>query len=139
MSNYKVLHVDDDESCGWLLREKLKEKGISCLWVSKKKEVEFMFSKDLPDFVVCDGQIPYWPGHIAEILRLKPKTIPMVIWTGELDPGIYLRAGIDRAFSKESCGLTSLIGYVEKLALSFSQKGDKQDGSNQQNNGWPDR
>lgn len=136
MSNYKVMHIEDDETCGWLLREKLKEKGVSCLWVSKKEEVEFMFSNNniLPNLVVCDGQIPYWSGHIAETLRLKPKTIPMVIWTGDIDPDIYLRDGIDRTFSKGPDGLGSLIGYIEKLALSYNQNGSKQDDSNQQNN-----
>ena len=75
MGAYKVLHIEDDDGCNWLLREKLKGKNILCQWISKKEETDlFLKNDELPDFVVCDGQIPYWQGHIAEILRLKPST-----------------------------------------------------------------
>ena len=133
MRVYRVLHIEDYEGCSWVLGEALKEKNISYQWLSDPKDIKLFLKKDtVPDFVVCDGNIPYWPDHIVDVLSIKPKTTPMVVWTADNDLDIYLKDGIDAVFSKDPEGMVGLVEYIEELAINFKRNGDDNNDQNQQ-------
>lgn len=117
---YYVMHIEDDENANWILKARLRTVEISCYvhWMLRRENVARAFDqKDIfkmPDIVVCDGNIPTWENHIDDVLLMKPKDIPMVVWTASVELDKFRRPGILEVFYKDDRGVKSLVEYIRE-------------------------
>ena len=112
MSDFNILHVEDDVECNFLLTEALrKEKRASVSWAPNKTYAERKMRFKHYDLIVCGGDIPDWPGHVEDVLRLSGRA-EVIVYASRQSPAFSMKT-IIKAFSKSSEGTHTLIKYIK--------------------------
>jgi CheY-like chemotaxis protein len=76
----KILLVDDDESIQLLYQEELQEEGYQVVSALNGEEALELFTKDKPDLVVLDIQMPGMNGiEVLRQMKMLDETIPVVL------------------------------------------------------------
>lgn len=124
MKTFKILHVEDDIDCNFLLTESLRrDKSAKVDWVSNSLSAQKALMSDSYDLVVCDGNIPGWDNHFEDVLKWAKNT-PMCIYSAKSETefgSVRLPDGREEdlrnlflIFSKASEGTHNLVKYIKQ-------------------------
>lgn len=121
MVQAKILFVEDGLDYGALF-EKIFEINLGdaaiLRWVTNRDSFQKTVSDgEKFDFIICDGNIPEWEGHIDEVSSTYPH-IPMVFHTADANSRVELKHNL-LAFSKSSEGRETLILYLRHFLNNF--------------------
>lgn len=110
----RVLHIDDDEATRFLVRSYMALNQVQC--TSVEDEPTFLNASGEYNLIICDGQIPKWPGHIEQVLAAYPY-IETVIYTGCDRSELHLFKKYGCKIFCKGCGMKSLGDYVKNYQL----------------------
>jgi DNA-binding response OmpR family regulator len=79
-----ILLVEDDESLGDTLRERLLKESYKVIWAKSVMEAKTLFTSHSPHLVILDLRLPDGSGFsIAEYIKEKSPTIPFLFLTAQ--------------------------------------------------------
>jgi CheY-like chemotaxis protein len=90
----RVLVIDDDPSVREVVRYLLEDFGYDCETAADGLRGLARFQEGDWDLVVTDLSMPEMSGwEVVEAIRRRSLTMPIVLITGLIDPGVMRRAG----------------------------------------------
>jgi CheY-like chemotaxis protein len=90
----RVLVIDDDPSVREIVRYLLEDFGYDCETAADGPRGLARFQEGGWDLVVTDLGMPEMSGwEVVEAIRRRSLTMPIVLITGLIDPGLMRRAG----------------------------------------------
>ncbi|WP_411822301.1 response regulator transcription factor [Leptospira sp. 'Mane'] len=79
-----VMIVEDDESLGETLRERLVKEGYKVFWSKTAADSKVLFLEKKPNLVILDLRLPDENGfHVAEFIKKESKDTPFLFLTAQ--------------------------------------------------------
>ncbi len=79
-----VMIVEDDESLGETLRERLVKEGYKVFWSKTAADSKILFLEKKPNLVILDLRLPDENGfHVAEFIKKESKDTPFLFLTAQ--------------------------------------------------------
>ncbi|TGN11996.1 response regulator transcription factor [Leptospira ilyithenensis] len=79
-----VMIVEDDESLGETLRERLVKEGYKVFWSKTAADSKIVFLEKKPNLVILDLRLPDENGfHVAEFIKKESKDTPFLFLTAQ--------------------------------------------------------
>lgn len=127
METFKILHIEDDIDCNFLLTESLRRtKNLRVEWAANRDASKKFMTETTYDLIVCDGCIPGWDDHFRDVLCWSKNT-PVCVYSARnntdfepfaLDSGLQVDPrDVFTIFSKSSEGTHNLVRYIKTRAL----------------------
>ena len=112
----KILLVDDDESIQLLYREELKDEGYNVVSAFNGEEALELFSREKPDLVVLDIQMPDMNGiEVLRQMKMMDEKIPVVLSSAYHEYKQDLGAWASEDYVVKSADSSDLLAAIEKL------------------------
>jgi CheY-like chemotaxis protein len=121
----KILYVEDDENCAYMLRHRLSRAGFTVVIATDGAQGIAMATSEQPDLILMDLSVPVLDGWQAtRQIKANPATthIPVVALTANVmigDKDKALAAGCDD-FDTKPVDLPRLLGKITALTSRVS-------------------
>lgn len=118
MRGLKILHIDGDLECNFLLTEALrKEKHIVVEWVSNKAQAKDAFKRGSYELVIYGGFMPLKSDIAGEVIEWNNDKGTVILYGTKTDRLVnQFEERSYRVFSKSSEGTHNLVVYIKEEA-----------------------
>lgn len=119
MRELKILHIDDDLECNFLLTEALRRnRHITVVWVSNKTQTENAFERGSYDLIIYGGFMPLKSDLAGEVIKWNNDRGVVILYGTKIDRLVnQFEERSYRIFSKSSEGTHNLIAYIKEGAI----------------------